>query len=493
LCPPIEQLALFPCCTVNGGPNRRIGRVAEPDGRLAKGGAVADDAGGDRHVRVAVIAAEVRSGVALSSVGMVIMTTVLVFIATTFAGIVAPLPLGLWLAWMAGTILLWGGSVIAYFWRRPDAAAVAARWAWCGRAVQSAMTLGIAVSVWLLLPHADDGLRALMLMLFVWYVATLILASSAAIPASAVDLSLLIASAAGFVVWSRMDHWAAWLVFIVMAGVTMLGFRTLVRRAVIDALAGRVASERAEVVTRHAFAAAAAERDAKTRFIASASHDLQQPLQAASLFFESAIETGDVAARARAIAGARAAFASTQALIGQMLDHLRLEAGAVAVRCEPVALKPLLQAVAAEHDPTARAAGMRLIVVGGAVAVQADEALLCRALGNLVTNAIRHGQGERVLLAARRRGAVAELWVIDDGNGIAVVDRARLFNDYAQGSDHGGQRRGGFGLGLASVRRSLALMGGTAILEPRWTGGAAFKLTLPLGPPVAGTTLCKAA
>jgi signal transduction histidine kinase len=448
---------------------------------------------GDADILVAVTAAEIRSGVALSSIGMVIMTTVLIFIATAFATIVTPLLLHLWLAWVAGCVVLWGVAVAAFLWRQPDAAEITACWAWRARVVHSAMTLGIIVSVWLLLPHADDGLRALMLMLYVWYGATLILASSAAVPASGVELVALFASAASFIAWSRMDRWPLWLMFVVMAGVTMIGFRTLIRRAVVDALAGRVASERAEAVSRRALAIAASERDAKTRFIAAASHDLQQPLQAASLFFESALETADLSARAKATAGARAAFASTQALIGQMLDNLRLEAGVVTAKRETVALSALLYTVAAEHEPAARAAGMRLIVVGDTPPVIADEALLRRALGNLVGNAIRHGQGERVLLGARRRGATAELWVIDDGNGIAAIDRARLFDDYAQGSDHSGQLRGGFGLGLASVRRSLALMGGTAELEPRWTDGAAFRLTLPLTNPPLGMMLCEAA
>lgn len=476
------------CCSTFG--SRGI-VVHPPSGR--SGESVVGGVSRDNDIAVAVTAAEIRSGVALSSVGMIIMATVLVFIARTFENIVQPLPLHMWLAWMTACIVFWGIAVAAFLWRQPDAAAVAGRWAWYGRAVHSSMTFGIIVSVWLLLPSADDGLRALMLMLYVWYIATIILASSAAIAASATELVGLIASAASFIAWSRMDRWPIWLLFVVMAGVTMLGFRTLVRRAVVDALAGRAASERAEAVSRQAFATAAAERDAKTRFIASASHDLQQPIQAASLFFESAIEAADFATRARATAGARTAFASTQALIGQMLDHLRLEAGAVAARREPVALRTLLYAVAAEHEPVARAAGIRLIVVGSAPSPIADVTLLRRAVGNLVVNAIRHGQGERILLGARRRGTVVELWVIDDGNGIAAEDQGRVFDDYVQGSDHGDQQRGGFGLGLASVRRSLALMGGTAVLDPRWAGGAAFKLTLPLFDPQMGTVRCEAA
>jgi signal transduction histidine kinase len=70
------------------------------------------------------------------------------------------------------------------------------------------------------------------------------------------------------------------------------------------------------------------------------------------------------------------------------------------------------------------------------------------------------------------------LWVIDDGVGVAEADAGRLFDDYVQGSDHGDEIRGGFGLGLASARRMAGLMQGAVGLERRWRGGSAFWLEL---------------
>ena len=71
------------------------------------------------------------------------------------------------------------------------------------------------------------------------------------------------------------------------------------------------------------------------------------------------------------------------------------------------------------------------------------------------------------------------LWVIDDGVGIPEADAPRLFTDYVQGSNHGDEIRGGFGLGLASARRMAELMGAAVGLERKWTKGAAFWLELP--------------
>lgn len=102
-----------------------------------------------------------------------------------------------------------------------------------------------------------------------------------------------------------------------------------------------------------------------------------------------------------------------------------------------------------------------------------------RAIGNLVDNAIHHSGAARILAGARRRGAAVDIWVIDDGNGIAPAERAALFDDYTQGADTIAQHRGGFGLGLASVARLARLLGGSARHDVRWRNGAAFCITLP--------------
>ena len=99
-----------------------------------------------------------------------------------------------------------------------------------------------------------------------------------------------------------------------------------------------------------------------------------------------------------------------------------------------------------------------------------------RALSNLVDNARKHARCSRILLGARRVGARVRIWVIDDGVGIAEADLPHLFDDYVQGSNHDDEIRGGFGLGLASVQRMMALMSGTAGLDPRWRRGSAFYL-----------------
>ena len=71
------------------------------------------------------------------------------------------------------------------------------------------------------------------------------------------------------------------------------------------------------------------------------------------------------------------------------------------------------------------------------------------------------------------------IWVIDDGIGVAPIDAPLIFDEYYQAEAGSARRPGGFGLGLSSVRRLAALMGGTAGHDPRWLRGAAFYLDFP--------------
>lgn len=235
-----------------------------------------------------------------------------------------------------------------------------------------------------------------------------------------------------------------------------------------------------------ALAEARAEREARTRFLESASHDLGQPLQAARLFFDSAMRAPTEAARTTAAGKVEWALDTTQNQLAQMLDHLRLEAGAIAAKPSDVAIGPLLAHLAEVNAPAATAAGIALIAHPSTAHAAADPMLLERALANLIGNAVRHARARTIHLISQRTPGTIKLWVLDDGAGVPLADAARLFDDYFQGSDHGDSIRGGFGLGLASVRRISALLGGRCGHQPRRRGGSAFWLEIPATSPDAG-------
>lgn len=253
-----------------------------------------------------------------------------------------------------------------------------------------------------------------------------------------------------------------------------------VNQTVRDTVAARLASDAAALQLKQLLGAVAAERDAKTRFIAAASHDLGQPLQAAALFFDQTMRAVDDLARARAAEGVRRAFAAADQLLSHMLGHLRLEADAVEPHPSRLAVRALLQRIAAQYMPAATLAGISIATAGTDRLLLLDPALIERALGNLLHNAVVHSRASRVLVAVRRHGpAAVRLWVVDNGTGIGRVDARHIFDDYYQAAVTAGAVRSGFGLGLSSVRRIAAIMHGSAGLDPRWHNGAAFYLEFP--------------
>ncbi len=390
------------------------------------------------------------------------MGTVLQFIRSEFAGIVDPRVLKPWLAYMTGCVVFLAGTFAASMVPSWRASRGRLFWVRMGQISSIGFCIGIAVSVWILMPPAGDILRFLMVLLCMWFIAMVIILNADRV--SVAGAIAVVSSMTIFTLIYELPYALPLAGFLIMEGVALILIRQQIWRAA-ETL------EAALMLVR-------SERDAKTRFIASASHDLQQPLFAASLFFDQAISGNVSSDREAAIAGARQAFASTRTLLQGMLEHLRLEAGAETARNVDFDLGLVVGDTVSEQRAASRAAGMRLISVPFQQNVSADPHLVSRILGNLIGNAIQHAGGERVLVGATRRGDDLWLWVIDDGHGLGNITADQIFEDYVQG-ERKGSKPSGFGLGLASSRRMAELMMGTLDLDPRWLDGCAFVLKLP--------------
>lgn len=425
----------------------------------------------------AVVASEMRSQAPLGLIGLAILTLT---------------SLGLWLgfrsyadphwfadAWLIGVLALNATLflLIRHFNRtRPSDAEVNRVWLRPMLFLYPAMTLMVVIAPWVLMINAPVEARTLGIALIPWYLAVSLLTTSAAQPVPAAGLASVAVSGAVFALVTDVPYAPLWALMLLAACASMVALRDQARRDVVQAVENRLAVEAAAAETRLALAVAAAEREAKVRFIASASHDLKQPLSAAQLWARIGLDAAPGAARNQALDKAEQAFAAAVGLVDSMLDHMRLEAGAEVARIEAVAVGPILQASAEAFAPAAAAAGLAIRTVPGRQVAAADPALLRRAIDNLVANALRHSRGQRLLLGTRRCGDGVAIWAIDDGRGLKPVVQARLFEDYTQGTDAG---PGGFGLGLSSVKRQLELMGGEAGYDPHWSNGAAFRLWLP--------------
>ncbi|MEU3856755.1 HAMP domain-containing sensor histidine kinase [Streptomyces sp. NPDC028722] len=176
-----------------------------------------------------------------------------------------------------------------------------------------------------------------------------------------------------------------------------------------------------------------------------------------------------------------------QRIIDDLQDLAAADAGTLRLHREPLRAGDLLDQVTAAHRVAAGTAGVVLRAdADGAAWLDADPVRMRQALGNLVSNALRHTPaGGSVTLAARRDGDDVVLTVSDTGHGIPPEDLPRVFDRFWRAERSRSRRTGGSGLGLPIVRHLLAAHGGTAEAASEPGAGAVFTLRLPGAPPPA--------
>jgi signal transduction histidine kinase len=204
------------------------------------------------------------------------------------------------------------------------------------------------------------------------------------------------------------------------------------------------------------------------RFVADASHELRTPLAVLKTELEAGLRGPDKDA---AISNAIEACDRLAQLAEDLLVIARTADGELPVRREPVPARPLLEGVRDRFADRAERAGRAIRVEDGELTLNADPLRLRQALGNLVDNALRHGDGDVVLRARGEDGGVS-LEVADGGRGFGPDIADRAFDRFARGDL--ARTRGGTGLGLAIVRAIAEAHGGHATLE-----GATVRVWMP--------------
>jgi two-component system, sensor histidine kinase len=229
-------------------------------------------------------------------------------------------------------------------------------------------------------------------------------------------------------------------------------------------------------------AAEEANKD-KTRFLAAASHDLLQPLNAARLFLTLLGEADLDQRQARLSDKANNAFASVEQLLESILDISRIDSGSVAANVTSVALSELFSTLAAEFQPIAEKKGLKLVTVHSRQFVHSDPGLLRRVVQNLMANAIRYTESGRVLLGLRKCGDSVRIEVWDTGMGIPAGKTKEVFEEFRRLNKDAPAGTKAMGLGLAIVERISKLLG-HEINVRSWLGsGSCFSITVPLSEP----------
>jgi two-component system, sensor histidine kinase len=215
----------------------------------------------------------------------------------------------------------------------------------------------------------------------------------------------------------------------------------------------------------------------KSQFLASASHDLRQPLHALS-FFGATLE--------RRMAGSvdqpliYNMMRSIEALdksFGAILDISKLDAGAVEPHVQSFPIRDLFRRLQMSFAGQAEEAGLQLRFRPGAKVVTSDPQLLERILGNLVQNGLRYSRpGAGVLVAARRRRGGVSLEVWDAGIGISEDELPKIFAEFYQVANPERDRSKGLGMGLAIVKRLSELLGHELTVRSRPGTGSVFRV-----------------
>ena len=241
--------------------------------------------------------------------------------------------------------------------------------------------------------------------------------------------------------------------------------------------------ERTEELTRlnAALERAKGEADAanisKTKFLAAASHDILQPLNAARLYVTSLIERGGREDR-RLVDNIDASLEAVEEIFGALLDMSRLDTGALRPEFASFRIDELMRQIELEFAPLATAKGLDLTFMPCGLVVRSDRRLLRRLIQNLVSNAIKYTPEGRVLVGCRRHGDRLRIDVYDTGVGIPQSRWRDIFVEFHR-LDQGAKIARGLGLGLSIVERLARVLDCTIGLESEAGRGSRFMVTVP--------------
>lgn len=219
---------------------------------------------------------------------------------------------------------------------------------------------------------------------------------------------------------------------------------------------------------------------AKSRFLASASHDLRQPLQALTMFTSTLKKQGLDPQAGHLVDLMEVSIRALRDLLDTLLDISKLEAGIVEVRRQNVSIEYIFDRLEDEFRMQFEAKPLNFRIHHPLCEVDADPTLLLMILRNLLSNAIRHTEQGGVLLSARRRRDRVLIQVWDSGSGIAARELDKIFQEFYQVDNAARDRRKGLGLGLAIVDRVAQLLETQVEVRSRLGRGTVFGLMLPL-------------
>lgn len=218
----------------------------------------------------------------------------------------------------------------------------------------------------------------------------------------------------------------------------------------------------------------------KTRFVAAASHDILQPLNAARLFTSSLVERTMGDENEKLVCNVDASLEAVEEILSALLDISKLDSGVMKADISRFRLAEILQPLQTQFTPLAQEMNVRLKIMPTSAQVISDKKLLRRLVQNLVTNAVKYSPGGKVLVGCRRNGDYVRIEVVDTGEGIASEQQEKIFQEFTRINKNTGNVHG-LGLGLSIVRRIGKVLGHELSLRSSLGKGSRFSVRIPAG------------
>ena len=220
---------------------------------------------------------------------------------------------------------------------------------------------------------------------------------------------------------------------------------------------------------------------AKSKFLAAASHDLRQPLQAINLFLTALKEKLKIPNDEKLMLSLESSVESMSELLNSLLDVSKLDAEAITPQPKDICVQASLKKTLNEYQALAENQGLSFTVQTDSSPVYADPVLLNRVIGNLMSNAVRYTTQGNITFSTHACGDEVTLSVRDTGMGIPDAEQENIFTEFHQLDNPERDQKKGLGLGLAIVRRLCTLQNWKLTLESGEHQGSCFSIVVPIG------------
>ena len=400
------------------------------------------------------------------------------FLVFMLWGVAAPVVL---LSWMGAQLLLWSARLALYVAYRRTDDSFRPRWS-------RLATLGATVSgtLWgigavLMYPPNAFEYQLLLLVVFVWMGMSAVVALGPHLPAFFGYLFAALLPLAGTFLWQgdRIHVVLGVLLTIFVVTLTFYGRQT--HRSLTETLTLRF--ENVDLVEKLARKSEEAERAniGKSKFLAAASHDLRQPLQALSLFTSVLSDQATEPKMRTVVEKIGESVRALQQMFDVLLDVSRLDAGVMQPAVRSFCLRDLCSRLASDYAPEAEVKGLQFSCNVSDAVARSDPQLLEQILRNLVANAVRYTEHGAVRVDWKDLGSEIEIRVSDTGIGIPADQQRAIFEEFHQLGNPERDRTKGLGMGLAIVDRVAKLLGHDVHVESTPGEGSCFSVVVPRG------------